>query len=33
MKKLKVIAMMLCIATLGLTTSCSKDNKDLIIGK
>lgn len=24
---------MLCIAALGLTTSCSKDNEDLIIGK
>lgn len=33
MNKLKVIALMLCIATLGLTTSCSKDNEDLIIGK
>ena len=33
MKKLKVLAMMLCIATMGLTTSCSKDNEDLIVGK
>jgi hypothetical protein len=33
MKKLKVLAMMLCIAAMGLTTSCSKDNEDLIVGK
>lgn len=33
MKKLKVFAMMLCIAALGLTTSCSKDDEDLIVGK
>ncbi|MBR4774036.1 MAG: lipocalin family protein [Bacteroidales bacterium] len=33
MKKLRFFAMMLCIAALGLTTSCSKDNEDLIIGK
>lgn len=26
MKKLKVLAMMLCIAAMGLATSCSKDN-------
>lgn len=35
MKKLKVFAMMLCVAALGLTTSCTKDNdyEDLILGK
>lgn len=33
MKKLKVLAMMLCIAAMGLTTSCSKDKDDLIVGK
>lgn len=32
MKKLKVLATILCIATLGLFTSCSKDNAELIIG-
>ncbi|MBO7101909.1 MAG: hypothetical protein J6V98_07825 [Bacteroidales bacterium] len=32
MKGLKVFALMLCIVTLGLTTSCSKENQDLIIG-
>lgn len=33
MKRLKVFAMLLCIAVLGLTTSCSKDDEDLIVGK
>ena len=33
MKKLKVLAMMLCIAAMGLATSCTKDNEDLIVGK
>ncbi len=33
MKKLKVFAMMLCIATLGLNASCSKDFEDDIVGK
>lgn len=33
MQKLKVLAMMLCIAAIGLTTSCSKDDEDLIVGK
>lgn len=33
MKVIKVFAMMLCIASLGLATSCSKDkDKDLIVG-
>ena len=32
MMKHKIIALMLCIVVLGLTTSCSKDNEDLIIG-
>lgn len=32
MKKIKVMAMLLCVATLGLTTSCTK-NEDLIVGK
>jgi len=33
MKKLKVLAMMFCIAAMGLATSCSKEPKDLIVGK
>lgn len=34
MKKIaKVFAMIACIATLGMMTSCGKDNEDLIIGK
>lgn len=32
MKKIKVMAMLLCVAALGLTTSCTK-NEDLIVGK
>lgn len=33
MKKLKVLVMMLCIVAMGLATSCSKDDKDLIVGE
>lgn len=33
MKKLKFFAMMLCIAAMGLATSCSKDDEDKIVGE
>ncbi len=34
MKKMKFFAMVLCITTFGMiTTSCSKDDKDLIVGE
>lgn len=33
MKKLKFFAMMLCIAAMGLATSCSKDDEDTIVGE
>ncbi|MBP3764104.1 MAG: hypothetical protein J6I49_09570 [Bacteroidales bacterium] len=30
---LKAFAMLFCVAAMGLATSCSKDNEDLIVGK
>ena len=33
MKKLKLLAMMLCIAAMGFATSCSKEDEDTIVGE